>query len=445
MKWALTLLVATLAVVRPAEAREEGQRPATFKSAVDFLPQRINPRRNRVNVDHYVNLQLYYPLFSRDDTGQLRSEYLDLPRTRAVSASFDQYVMCIKQGATFTDASPIRACDLVSTLKAIHGEGLPYPPLNELLLTSANCVTVSLGRKDPRYFDKLMDVATAILKEGTEQTALPVGWGPYTLIERDSECLHLRANKPNAHVQCAAICRANDTREAVQKGFEDVNLMNWDPDKTRAVQGFAVFPAPRLRAYALVVSLPDPALRRAFVGCFDQDMFLKEAMPLDLVKTPGYLPRGALGAAVEFDPIKRQMRPGQCTFARRPKVRFYNQIPGNGPAIRRFIAKAGDSLPVDIEVVDFDRAQMISVFTSHEPQIFMGGVDALNSVAGRYGEPAIFFEVFTSDTRFTKERLSEAGALAGQASRATSREAKNEFYRQAHANLLGTGYVVPLG
>ncbi len=418
-----------------------------YRVAVDFLPQGLNPRRNRVNVEHFLNLQIYDPLVERTGDG-LKSAFIDLKKSQPISTAFTDYTLCLLENVRFWDGSPITAKDLAKSIADFHQEGEPFAPLTAVRVTKG-CVHVTFDRSDPDYFDKLTVVASTVIKAGSESERLPVGRGSYapvawtptkmTLQHRDGA----QADVDFARVELQIF---DSVKSAVAAEVADVNMLNWDPKKLESVPGdrYRAVKAPRNRSYALIVSIPDMKVRKQFTGCFDRAGFL-DAFGMTLDRAPGWIPTQMLGSDISFEHIQASMRPPACNFSPSQELPFFYQVDDPDKKIAEFVTRQTGHLPVRLQAQRFDRSRMIHIFTSHQPQVFLAGVDALSAHAGRFSEPAIFFDVFVDAVRFTHERLWATGKIANTAAGSITRESKQYYYLQAHQSLLQTGYVIPLG
>jgi ABC-type transport system substrate-binding protein len=128
-----------------------------YSVGLQSLPEHIEPRKNSINIYHFINLHLFFPLFQRDDNYSLKSQFLDLPLTKAIDLNFKRFQFCLQKGVRFTDSSDITADDLADSIKDTHQAKASLPKLDSLKINGV-CVLVNLSQPDPYYFDKLTSV-----------------------------------------------------------------------------------------------------------------------------------------------------------------------------------------------------------------------------------------------------------------------------------------------
>jgi hypothetical protein len=444
--FATSLLVAGLGVAAPA-CREEAPNGETYTVATTYLPQRIDPRRNMINVFHYINLQLYYPLMTRQGpNNNLTSAFLDMQSTRTRSARLDAYALCLTPGVRFSDGSPITAHDLEVTLEEVHAAQRAMAHL-DAITRDDRCVYVTLDRPDPMYLDKLTVVSTTLLKADNQYDVIPVGLGPYRVEAWDAAHLRLRYVGADAtarfkHVEYVKI---RDVAEAQRRGLMDLNLLAWAPERDAALETYQRVPTPVHRTYLLVVAHPDEAVRRQMVSCLDMDAF-NDVLGLGFQPVLGYLPRGLLGSHVDFRQIKPDLYRGACHFpGPKPRVAYYNHLPDAQGRLSQYFAAHADALPFDVSVELHPYSDIIQSFLAGKTFLFLIGVDLPTSQSAQIGEPSQFFERFYGEQTFVPRLLHDLEALVDAALVAPSHEEKRRLYETAHRALLESGYLVVLG
>ena len=418
---------------------------SSYTVAVTYLPKRLDPRRNQINVYHYMILQLYEPLLSIS-AGQIDSVFLDTKRTRALSKRFDSYQLCLKPGVLFGDGTPVYVEDLARSLRDTHAEQEMLPPLQDMEIV-ADCVTVQLQRRDADYLDKLTTAASTVLKRGTENDRLPTGVGPYQIADWNDAQIHMVYRGPS-RVDFPEIVfqKVRDLDEALDAGLMDLNLMYWEPQRHAVLARWPKLHHSILRSYALIVSTPDAALRQQFTACFDREAYLKNAMSLDLVPSPGFLPVKAPGGDVDFSAIRARMPHKPCNIAGpKPVMRYVNQVYPDSSALRQFFAAANPNLPVTVQVEDRSRADLIEMFSAQEIMLYTIGIDSVNSQAAQLGESSVFFESLVRDHGYLPTHLPEVESAITTALQSSDRGEKSVAYKKAHTQLLESGYIIPLG
>ena len=438
---ARAVLVGVLAAVACAPKTSSGVADV-FRVAVPYLPNQITPRSNRINVYHYINLQLYYPLMQRDAAdGVLRSEFLDMGRTRALSTSFSKYVLCLAPGVAFTDGRSITAQDLENSLRQTHAYWL-HPEEVHSESVGPGCVAVSLDRPDPAYFDRLTGVASTVLKIGTEKERIPLGRGPYVVDQWGPTELSLHfvgsefARFPR--IRLTAVCSLQD---AVSQRMDDINLLYWEPG-SRDGLGYVRWQREVLRTYGLVVSHSDARLRAAFARCLNTQRFVDEVFPVDL-QPSGWLPHGLLGGERVLD--VQATDAGYCRSNADPAAElvYINHLPSIHEKLVRFFSSS--PMPIRVSVVTVAWAEYLQSIKDHRPMVYAVGMDTANSQTGIFDEASVFFEPFTSDARCIDERLDAVETLVAKGRETRSYSDKAKIYAAAHNALVDSHYVVPLG
>lgn len=102
------------------------------------------------------------------------------------------YTFTLRPGLLFSDGSPVTARDVRSTLERARQSQRYQARLSQMASVSAkdNTVTITLNRPNTG-FPALLDIP--IVKEGTQDSAAPVGTGPY-LLSHDGGGAFLTAN-----------------------------------------------------------------------------------------------------------------------------------------------------------------------------------------------------------------------------------------------------------
>ena len=418
-------------------------RHETFVVTMTSLPERIDPFQPLVNGFYYINLQLYTPIFARSSaTNELTSEYLDLDETRALSPAMDTFRLCLRDGVTFSDGTPIEPGDLSASLAQIHASQGVLPGLASMRV-HARCLLVALDEPDPFYFDKLTTASTTVIKAGTEDDAVPTGRGDYRLRNRDAKDITLTSSEAHRGYEAVKFAVVPTLIDAVRARADDINVMYWAPDKERVLRGFRQIAHPSLRSFALMVSIPDVALRQCVVASIPARAFRTEALGMRLEETVGFLPNGALGSAVSFSPSPEACR-ALSSSQRKPTVRFFNHMGFMHDAISKFFQARASRLPFHVKVEDHTLEEVFAAVGGGEPIAYLLGFGTFSSQAARKGEPSMFFEPF-----LRRQLCTSAPSGIRDMLRAASRERrpreKRMRYEEMHRLLLASGCVLPLG
>ena len=421
-------------------------REYNYSVAVPYLPIRFDPRFNRINVNHYILQQMYWPLItkSNDGRGVVNSEFLDPGRSVALAEDFSQFRLCLKPNLRYTDGSLLDAQDLHSTLEILHSKREQLSPIMSLDV-EGSCVRITMERGDAYYLEKLTSIDTTVLKRGTEGDALPVGRGPYRIVDRDDDQLRLEwaGFGPSPDFSSITFVKVDGVEDALSRGLTDVNLLYWDRLPPEDSQGRVRLNRDVLRTYSLIVAIPNDApLRRCIGACLDAQAFARVALPFEPVRTAGYLPRGLPGSDADLEDL-RGLPPGCSCAASNRLVEYHNPIPERQTSIAEYLGRS--PLPARIEVRAQPWPEFLDAIRSHTSMLYTIGMDTANSQVEPLDEAAIFFEAFYGARRCIEENLDDVEALTRAALREPDSSKKQAFYREAHRALLRSGYVVPLG
>lgn len=438
----LAFLTSTFACQMPSRPNSQN----TYSVAVTYLPRRLDPRHNRINVYHYMILQLYEPLL-RIDADKVCSAFLNIERTQSLSRNFDCYRLCLRDRVHFTDGTPVRVEDLISSLRDTHASQETLPPL-ESIVDDGNCVQVRLGRRDPQYLEQLTTAASTVLKRGTENERLPVGLGPYVIDAWDDAHVHMtfRGTKPHVDFPQIDFVKVRDLDEALDKQLLDLNLMYWEPRRLETLAAWSKLHHPMIRSYALIASIPDDTLRKRFAACFNKARYLEQAMSLELQLSRGFLHPRLPGSDVDFDQIQANMGDVDCDFeGPKPRIQYINQVYPDHDALQRFFREESKRLPVEVDVIDRQRSDLIDMFTARETMLFTIGLEGAVFQAADVGEVSVFFDSFVREFRYIPQPIHAVSKAVRAALSTKDRQTKASYYKEAHKELLASGYVIPLG
>lgn len=175
----------------PAVIKAEGKLKDIYRVAIEDIPDRIDPRRNRINTRHFINMHLYYPLFFLNDYNLLDSNFLDMGKTKASDLTFKNYILCLKEGKRFSDGTKITNIDFRDSARDAHRviEGLKE---SKISLHEEMCIKVELKKEDHYYFDKLIDIRATILNSAKKKDKVPLGLGLFKMAFLSKEKIQLK-------------------------------------------------------------------------------------------------------------------------------------------------------------------------------------------------------------------------------------------------------------
>ena len=420
----------------------------TYTVAVSYLPKDIDPAHNMVNVFHFANLQMFYPLMRRSiDSRELESHFLNMERTQATSPRLNRYRFCLRDDVVFSNGRPISTEALQGAIKSAHARQRRLPAIQNIS-SDRDCIDVELADPEPRYFDRLSSVASTILDDTPGEAGEdPVGLGDYRLTERDDMHLDMEytgTEKPR--FSRISMVKVSGLHEAIERGIIDVSLLFWEPNREALLSGYTQVSYQIMRTHALIVPFPQEQLRTEFIRCFDRDTFLEILKPLDLRPLPGLLPYGTLGSAVDFSRVKHSIGQGQCSFPEdRPTVIYRNHLLFAQSQLEDFFRDPAGHLPIRVNVIYSPMEENVIRFSRHEEFMYVVGLDSPAAQTAEFGDPAEYMESFYAENRFIPQPFRPLEEAVKRADMAQNEEERGELYSQAHEILLRSGHIVPLG
>jgi ABC-type oligopeptide transport system substrate-binding subunit len=440
--WARTATILCIALFTACTGRPQIH---SYRVALRYVPDHLNPRENEVNTNNLILIHLYYPLFFRAANGDLSSDFLALPMTKALDSTFKSFQLCLKRDLKFSDGSPVRSEDLLTSLTEIHRTQEMLPKTKDIWI-EGSCVHVSLATADWRYFDKLTSVSSTIIKSGGPAKSLPLGLGPYRVSKASKNYLALEATpgQITGSFKKIEFLPFVSLDQARHDGIQDLNHVYQFrlPSEYKAAR--QKISRPFFKSYTLTVNYQNAALRKAFASCIDRND-LKATLDMDLADIPGFLPVGLSGARVPFTTNKAVV----CRLnpSARP-IRFYNANPDNENKLRAFFDRHRSELPIPVEFIELEPQKMVEAAFSQSQYAAIFGFDSTGSVASTAAESSAFFESFfrtTRNQRLIDSPLPGLSAIIDQALQESDPTAKDEAYSRAHRLLLESGYIIPLG
>jgi hypothetical protein len=421
---------------------------AVFRVGVRALPARIDPVNNEINIYHYINLHLFYPLFQKDESGILVSEYLDMAETKGLDETFSRFQFCLKSGLLFLDGSPVHIDELSRAIEVGHEKNAELATVKIISSDNPRCIRVDLSRTDSNYFEKLTTIQSAVLKKGSAKDESPVGIGPYRIKERRLDRIILTAADKNKlpFYREIQFIKVESPEQGKQEQLQDWNHI-WQymgketliPKEITAKYKKVI--RPLFRSLVLVVNLNNAKTRQEFGRCFNRKGFLQN-VGLQLLNIPGYLPVGLSGSKVDYDQIVQSWKlpESNCkSFGPKKTVRFYHFYSNLDAEIRKYFLDANPYLPVKVEVKLVSVEEAIRrVFNQEELMMpIMADATRPSSVG--------FFSFLMGQKKIVNSDISGLRSFVALGSQASADESKDAFFRKAHEAVLSSGYIIPLG
>ncbi|MBI4924888.1 MAG: hypothetical protein HY843_03105 [Bdellovibrio sp.] len=419
-----------------------------FKVGIRALPKKIDPINNEINIYHYINIHIFYPLFQHNEIDTLESAYLDMHDSQASNEKFSEFKLCLKKDIRFSDETLITSEDLQEALLSAHQKNLELAAIKSISKAGARCVVVSLSKRDVTYFDKLITIQSAILKKSTKSTDFPVGLGPYVIKERkvDRVILKTTQTKIKPYYTEIQFIQIDDPQKGKSEGLHDWNQL-WQhlgkdsliPPEVRSK--FKKIVRPLQRSLILVVNIKEQKLRHRFSFCFNKQAYI-EFVRLTLIKTPGFIPIGLLGNNADFDKVRKSWGIDHKACQKsgyKPKIKFYHFYPVLDSKIKAFFRQNVNNLPIDIEVQLISVEEAIHRVFNNEELIMPVMADSTQpSSVG-------FFTFMMGKNKIISTEIKDLMKTVYEAAQSDSDERKEFLFTQAHKMVLDSGYIVPLG
>jgi hypothetical protein len=419
----------------------------TYRASLRYIPTSADPYTSEIDTDNFIMIQLYYPLFRRDEDGTLTSEFLDLSKSRAEDSSFRRFVLCLKDNVKYSDGSAITTADLLHSLHEAHHRQEILSQA-ESLKSEGSCVNVSLKSSDPRYFEKLTGIASTVTSQSTSVMGFPLGLGPYHVALHSADRLLLEANPGRVTGSFKAIeyVKLKDVAADFAAGVFDFNHAAQVTIPADLEKGFQRVSRPFFKSYALVVNYPDSTLRKRFVSCFPTTEFLP-LVGIPLKKIPGFLPSGIQGSDSVTLPKKNET-PSYCKEASVAPITFLNYRPELNDVLKAFFKAHAGKLPIPIHYENGTIDDLAKKIFHEDRSVAVVGFDSSTSDSSAYAEASTFFESFIRTARaerLVSDPIPELAEIVRSAAQTTDSSLKSETYRKGHQVLLDSGYVIPLG
>lgn len=421
-----------------------------FRVGLRSLPSRVDPRTNEVNIYHYINTHLYFPLFELTQKGEISSIFLDLTKTKSLDKHYRNYLLCLNN-LNFSDGSQVKIQHLKSTIIFIHQKNLELVKIRSVT-EEGSCLRVELNSTDPRYFYKLTTIDSTILKEEpSSNIQVPIGLGPYMVSSFNENKISLvRAQDTSTKIKGitnVTFLKILTPEDGIKYKIHDWNhlwqhLGDGAPIPVEVKLSWKKFNQNLLRSLMLVIHLKDDQLRKKFVFCFDQKDYSK-SLGLTTVPTSGYLPLGLIGNNVSFDLIKSNWHyENKDCFKKnlvKKEIPLYLFYPNLKPMIERFLQKNNFKLPINIKVKIVDTKTAVDKLFSNEELIITSLADTMNI------SPTGFFTPFIGKKKVILQDIPSLDNLIREASQSATQSESETLFSKAHFNLLNSAVIIPLG
>ncbi|MBI4403097.1 MAG: hypothetical protein HY537_02995 [Deltaproteobacteria bacterium] len=415
--------------------------PRTYSVGLGALPDKIDPRWNDINVYQLIYLHLYFPLFERSENQSLTSHFLDLIETRVHDVSFKSFRLCLKNRVRFSDGTEINAKDLESSLRETHQNKSNLQEL-ESLIVQGRCIEAKLAQSDTAYFDKLTTTESTILKRGSKNSRIPVGLGPYQIMEytKDRLLLEETPGLVQGDFKRLEFVKVDSHEDGIKKKILDWNHIYYVPIPDTIKDEYQTISPPIFKTYFILVKVKDTKLRQQIAACFPHEKF-SVSLSLNLKPTPGFLPLGIMGTHVEFSEIRKKWGIN-CNFEgkQKQKLIYYSIFPEvDGPA-KHFFEKYDGLFPVKILYQPSSINKLIEAAYSPQKELL-----ALIGSDGDMVNAQNYFSSLYGDKLMTTGNIPGLDGAVKKAALAQSEGSKNSLFEEAHRLLLESGFVIPLG
>ena len=412
---------------------------STYRIALRTLPEKIHPREIEVNVHFYVASQLYYPLFYSDDSGVLKSKFLDLNKTKAIDLTFTKYFLCLKSGLTFNNGRPITVADFENSLRQSHKN---IDNLMDLasLSKDGSCLTAELKHKDPRYFDKLTHLSSTIISNNSKNNVAPLGLGPYKISTFSSNKIVLeRVSANKKSISKIEFIKFTNAAEMLKQGIHDWNHIYHLEIPQSIKDSYQAINRPLTKSYIVLSRINSKKERLNLMKCLPIKDFIK-AVQLPLSSIPGYLPQGMEGFNVDFGKIRHDLNYKCLLDSKKADVKLYYYNKDITPSLDLFFSKHQSKLPFKISPTLVEVNDLIDMlFKSSKEFIAVIGLEA----SGKGVEE--FFKYLLNKPKMIIGSIPELFKVFNKAKLSSLRVERKRLFSDAHEIVLKEGYFIPLG
>jgi hypothetical protein len=411
---------------------------ATFRVGVYALPAKIDPRNNQVNIFHYIDLQLFYPLFEKADDLSLNSAFLDLKATRALSSEFRSFRFCLKDSIAFSDGTLITNTHLKRSIESAHLALHNLIPIEKIILASDRCTEVTLKQRDIRYLDKLTTIQSTILKE--ENAVAPIGLGPYRIESFHKNRLVLLLNQAAKQdqvnqVEFIKVYSLEDAQKAQIDDWNHIQIFETPEDiKTNSIPIKRVL----LKSYFLLLDIKNKANRQNLWRCLDRTK-LANTLRLSVEVSSSYLPKSLPGATLaNYSPTWD----GPCVKQKRAVKRLPIVCTGERycDGFKMYLNEFSSQLPLAFDIIELPPADMIQ-------RVLKNDVELISLIANDTSEydPSGFFTQLYGNNRVNNLELTDIKNFISSAALAESPSQIDRLFQKAHQAVIESGFIYPIG
>ena len=390
--------------------------------AVKALPGNIDPYSNQVNIYHYINLLIHYPMFEVKNNEYV-SHFLDMKNTKSMNMDFDVFQMCLKKNIRYNDAKLIELSHLRESLIKAHDSIYGLSSIEYIKENSKNCLEVKLSKGDEDYFLKLRSVRSTVSNAGSRL-------GNYHIVKLDKEKILLQCTGKCLRFQQVEFKKIELPVEKSQlEGVDDFNNLwtHFDVDLTKVhMENFKSFTVETRRSLFILNKYKDKKLRNKINNCLGADNFIK-LLGLKVKKDSSFLPKGVLGHIGESETKNQKI----CDLKNEIKIiNFYHEKVNEYSELVKFYKKKN----IRLNLVNMSYKEAVSKVFSDDEFIIVIMADAMIEEPFEYFTPFIKqpLVIDVAQTQISKTLKSD------DLDHKTSLETSNKL-------LLETGYVMPLG
>jgi MarR-like DNA-binding transcriptional regulator SgrR of sgrS sRNA len=395
-----------------------------YSIGVKALPEKLDPRKNSVNIYHYINLAIYYPLFFKDQ-GHLKSYFLNLDKTKALDTNFIDYQFCLKDDVTFSDGGKVSLADLEETLRDVHETLSELNKIKELKKITSRCLMISLEERDINYFEKLTSVRSTLLKKGTN-----IGKGYYKILSKQNDKITLVCDGECKAIQKVSFVKKNIDGSEVYHNLDDFNHLWTHFSKKHPKDVLVNYKGIDLvtnRILFVLNKYQNKKLREKITNCLERRTLI-EQLDLKVVPINSYLPKGVRGFHEKAWP-----KVGNCKGIKVDFINFYkDKVKNFDSYFEELEAKTG--IKANLKTVTYQNA--IERVFSNDEFLIMIMADSMDD------NPLDFFTPFFRKPLVVKYPL--RSLLKIQENKNYKEEVESKSLKMNKA-LLESKHVIPIG
>lgn len=420
--------------------------PDIYTVAIDFIPNQVNPRNIRANIELFIATQLYYPLISVDGRNEISSHFLNLSQTKPLDGSFKKYIFCVKEGISFSDGQKITLGDITSAIqnnRDVQYEIASIQPYEQNSL----CTLVVLNKPDAFFLHKFNSIYSSPIKNSDDRFL--IGLGPYRVTKFNNEEIEFEKTPSETVGQFKRLkfILASKLPHINSEFFVDKNHISNQKQKKEKMVGMSYIQRPSQKTYAVVVNYENAELTKLFSRCFSRLEFASiQAMPL--IPLPGFIPEGILGADVYWKDVMRSVPSKECQVRNVAPIKFYHYEKSNFAEVEKFFKMYRDKLPIPVSLERKEIKEIIASSYKDKNIATLIGFDTAGYDTVRRAEVMTYFLPFIKENRSERLVANINKRLLEIFKKAINLPIDGNiqpFAKEAHKELLISGQVIPLG